>query len=164
MKTLYLLRHAKSSWAAPEQKDYDRPLDERGLAEAPEMAARLIARGEIPDLVVSSPALRALSTARIVCEKLGKPVAGIIENRQIYLAGSPKLQQLVSLFDEAAASAMLVAHNPALTDLANDLAHAGIDNIPTCGLVTLELPIEHWAELLPGIGRLRSFEYPNTTD
>ncbi len=164
MKTLYLLRHAKSSWAAPEQKDYDRPLDERGLEEAPEMAARLLERGETPDLVVSSPALRALSTARIVCEKLGKPMDAIIENRQIYLAGSPKLQQLVSLFDESAASAMLVAHNPALTDLANDLARAGIDNIPTCGLVTIELPIEHWAEVLPGIGRLRHFEYPHNPD
>lgn len=160
MKTLYLLRHAKSSWAAPEQKDYDRPLDECGLAEAPEMAARLMVRGETPQIVVSSPALRALSTARIVCERLGRPSDTIIENRQIYLAGSPKLQQLISLFDESAASAMLVAHNPALTDLANDLAHAGIDNIPTCGLVTLELPIEHWAQLQPGIGKLRSFEYP----
>jgi phosphohistidine phosphatase len=164
MKTLYLLRHAKSSWAAPEQKDYDRPLDERGLEEAAQMAARLMERSERPQLVISSPALRALSTARIVCETLGMPSEGIIENRQIYLAGSPKLQQLVSLFDESAVSAMLVAHNPALTDLANDLAHAGIDNIPTCGLVTLELPIEHWAELLPGSGRLRSFEYPNNPD
>ncbi|MEY3668397.1 MAG: hypothetical protein RL572_1937 [Pseudomonadota bacterium] len=164
MKTLYLLRHAKSSWATPEQKDFDRPLDERGLEEAPQMAALLKARAEMPQLVVSSPALRALSTARIVCEQLGTPVDSIIENRQIYLAGSPKLQQLISLFDEAASSAMLVAHNPALTDLANDLAHAGIDNIPTCGLVTLELPIEHWAELLPGIGRLHRFEYPNQPD
>jgi phosphohistidine phosphatase len=163
MKTLYLLRHAKSSWAAPDQKDYDRPLDERGLQDAPEMAARLKARGVSVDLVVSSPALRALSTARIVCEVLGKGHACILENRQIYLAGSPKLQQLISLFDESADSAMLVAHNPALTDLANDLARAGIENIPTCGLVTLSLPIEHWAELQPGIATLVSFEFPENS-
>ena len=164
MKTLYLLRHAKSSWAAPDQKDYDRPLDERGVQDAPEMAARLKARGVVLDLVVSSPALRALSTAKIVCEVLGKTQGCIQENRQIYLAGSPKLQQLISFFDESANSAMLVAHNPALTDLANDLARAGIDNIPTCGLVTLQLPIEHWAELQPGIAVLQSFDQPKNPE
>lgn len=164
MKTLYLLRHAKSSWAQPDQKDYDRPLDERGVLDAPEMAARLKALGVSLDLVVSSPALRALSTARIFCDVLGKTPDCIQENRQIYLAGSPKLQQLISLFDESAQSALLVAHNPALTDLANDLAHAGIDNIPTCGLVTLLLPIEHWALLQPGIATLKSFDYPKNPD
>jgi phosphohistidine phosphatase len=107
MKTLYLLRHAKSSWAAPDQKDYDRPLDERGVLDAPEMAARLKARGVGVDLVVSSPAVRALSTARIVCDVLGRGTDCIQENRQIYLAGSPKLQQLISFFDESADSAML---------------------------------------------------------
>jgi len=164
MKTLYLLRHAKSSWALPDQKDYDRPLDERGLQDAPEMAARLRERGIRLDLVVSSPALRALSTARLFCEVLGKTPDCIQENRQIYLAGSPKLQQLISFFDEEADSALLVAHNPALTDLANDLAHAGIDNIPTCGLVTLLLPIDHWAQLQPGVATLQSFDYPKNPD
>jgi phosphohistidine phosphatase len=164
MKTLYLLRHAKSSWATPDQKDYDRPQDERGVLDAPEMAARMKASGIGLDLVVSSPALRALSTARIFCEVLGKSRDCIQENRQIYLAGSPKLQQLISFFDESASSALLVAHNPALTDLANDLARAGIDNIPTCGLVTLALPIEHWAELQPGIATLQSFDYPKNPD
>jgi len=78
----------------------------------------------------------------------------------LLLTDNGKLQQLISFFDETADSAMLVAHNPALTDLANDLARAGIENIPTCGLVALSLPIEHWAELQPGIATLLSFEFP----
>ncbi len=164
MKTLYLLRHAKSSWATPDVKDFDRPLNERGFNDAPEMAERLQQRGEKIDLLVSSPALRAYTTATLFCEVLGINPDSIVQNRQIYLAGSPKLQQLISLFEESANSAMLVAHNPALTDLANDLAHAGIDNIPTCGLVVIQLPIEHWFDVQPGMGRLLRFDFPKNPD
>ncbi len=168
MKTLYLLRHAKSSWATPDVKDFDRPLNERGFHDAPEMAERLVeqlkARGEKIDLVVSSPALRAYTTATLFCEVLGIDPERIVQNRQIYIAGSPKLQQLISLFDESAHSAMLVAHNPALTDLANDLAHAGIDNIPTCGLVVIQLPIESWFDIQAGTGRLLRFDFPKNPD
>lgn len=164
MKTLYLLRHAKSSWATPGQKDYERPLNDRGLHDAPEMAKRLLERGAQLDLVVSSPAVRALTTATLVCKGMNLDPATIVENRQIYLAGSPKLMQIISLFDENCESAMLVAHNPALTDLANELAHAGIDNIPTCGLVSICLPVEYWAEVLPGVGRVLSFDFPKDAD
>ena len=164
MKTLYLLRHAKSSWATPDVKDFDRPLNERGFSDAPEMAARMKERGEKIDLMVSSPALRAYTTATIFCEVLGIDPGSIVQNRQIYLAGSPKLQQLISLFDESASSAMLVAHNPALTDLANDLAHAGIDNVPTCGIVALQLPVEHLFDLQPGQARLLRFNFPKNPD
>lgn len=164
MKTLYLLRHAKSSWANPGQKDYERPLNDRGLHDAPEMARRLLERDVRLDLVVSSPAVRALTTATLVCEVMNLDPADIVQDRQIYLAGSPKLMQIVSLFDESCESAMLVAHNPALTDLANELAHAGIDNIPTCGLVSICLPVEYWAEVLPGTGRVLAFDFPKAGD
>lgn len=164
MKTLYLLRHAKSSWASPGIKDFDRPLNERGMADIPEMGARLMERGARVDLMVSSPALRALTTATVLCEALGLSTADIHQDRQIYLAGAPKLLQLVSLFDDAAESAMLVAHNPALTDLANNLAHANIDNIPTSGLVTIELSIEHWHEVQFGQARMLNFDFPKNPD
>ena len=164
MKTLYLLRHAKSSWASPDVKDYDRPLNQRGFEDAPEMAARVKERGVTIDLVVSSPALRAITTATIFCEVLGKEVAKIVQDRQIYLAGSAKLLHLITLFDESANSVLLVAHNPALTDLANDLAHAGIDNIPTTGLVTLQLPVQHWFDVQPGQAHVTSFDFPKNPD
>jgi phosphohistidine phosphatase len=164
MKTLYLLRHAKSSWAVPEQKDFDRPLNDRGFRDAPEMAQRLKQSGARIDLVVSSPAVRAMATAEVFCEVLGIEPESILQDRQIYLAGSAKLLQLISYFDEMADSALLVAHNPALTDLANDLANAGIDNIPTCGLVILELPVRHWAEVQIGGAKLLEFDFPKSPD
>jgi len=164
MKTLYLLRHAKSSWAIPGQKDYDRPLNDRGHHDAPEMGRRMHARAVPIDKVVSSPANRAISTAIAVCKELNIDPDTISQDRQIYLAGSPKLQQIVSFLDESAQCAIIVAHNPALTDLANDLANAGIDNIPTAGLVGIELPVEYWAEVLPGIGKVISYDFPKNSD
>ncbi len=164
MKTLYLVRHAKSSWAVPGQRDFERALNERGLHDAPEMAVRLQQAGARIDVIVSSPAERALKTASLFCETWGVDPATIVQDRQIYLAGSPKLLQIISFLDEGFESAMLVAHNPALTDLANDLAHAGIDNIPTCGIVTIALPVEHWAEVLPGIGKVVSFDFPKNPE
>lgn len=164
MKTLYLLRHAKSSWAIPGQKDYDRPLNDRGIQDAPAMGVRMRERKLSVDLVVSSPAMRALSTAIAVCEELNLDPTIILQDRQIYLAGSAKLMQLISFFDESKSCALLVAHNPALTDLANELAHAGIDNIPTSGLVSIALPIQHWAEILPGVGTMIDFDFPKNPD
>lgn len=164
MKTLYLLRHAKSSWAIPGQKDYDRPLNDRGMRDAPEMGARMLEHGYEVELVVSSPAARALSTACIICDELGISPSSIVQDRQIYLAGSAKLLQLISFFDESKQSALLVAHNPALTDLANELAHASIDNIPTSGLVSIALPIQYWAEVVPGIGKVLDFDFPKNPE
>ena len=87
-----------------------------------------------------------------------------MQDRQIYIAGSAKLLQLISCFDESASSALLVAHNPALTDLANELARASIDNIPTCGLVSIALPIEYWAEVVPGVGKVLDFDFPKNPE
>jgi phosphohistidine phosphatase len=164
MKTLYLLRHAKSSWAIPGQKDFDRPLNGRGMRDAPAMGARMCEHGFEVDLVVSSPAVRALSTAYAVCAELGLSPDSIVQDRQIYLAGSAKLLQLISLFDESKHSALIVAHNPALTDLANELARASIDNIPTSGLVSIALPIQYWAEVLPGVGKVLDFDFPKNPE
>src|SRR5690606_33099160 len=128
MKNLYLLRHAQSSWASPGMKDFDRPLNERGLADAPDMAMRLKTSGAAIDRTSTSPALRTLPTARLVAATLGLDSDIIREDRQIYLAGSPRLMHVLSLLDDELNAVLLVAHNPALTDLANDVARAGIDN------------------------------------
>lgn len=164
MKNLYLLRHAKSSWASPGMKDFDRPLNERGLADAPEMAARLKASGARIDSIITSPALRTLTTARLVCSTLGLDKSIIREDRQIYLAGSSRLMHILSLLDDGIDAVLLVAHNPALTDLANDMARAGIDNLPTAGLVHVELPVEHWFEIGVGVGRVVNFDCPKNDD
>lgn len=128
------------------------------------MGARMCERAYEVDLVISSPAARALSTAYAVCDELGLDPSLIEQDRQIYLAGSAKLLQLISFFDESKHSALIVAHNPALTDLANELARASIDNIPTCGLVSIALPIEYWAQVLPGVGKVLDFDFPKNPE
>ncbi len=164
MKTLYLLRHAKSSWDDPKMRDFDRPLNETGLRDAPRMAARL---GELLregnrelGIILCSPALRTRTTAEMFASLLNVPSERIQLEPQIYLASSGRLLQLVRRLDDSAATAMIVGHNPALTDFANDLGKAAIENIPACGLVALEIDAEQWSQTEFGNTRCASMEVP----
>lgn len=160
MKTLYLLRHAKSSWAEPGCRDIDRPLNQRGLRDAPLMAQRLLDSGAELDLVVSSPALRTRTTAEIFSQVFQLQAEQLLFEPRIYLAGTGHLLQLVQQFDETANAIMLVGHNPALTDFANAMAGLAIENIPTCGLLTLSLAEEHWALADFGQASMLAFDIP----
>ena len=163
MKTLYLLRHAKSSWDDPDLRDFERPLSDRGLGDIPVMAAHFAERGGKLESIVSSPAVRTKTTARLMAEHLGFPEDEIISNPELYFAGTGMFLKAARMMDETATSAMLVGHNPAITEFANAMFGDGspeIDNIPTCGLVELELPIEHWSDVTLGSARLVNFDYP----
>jgi phosphohistidine phosphatase len=160
MKQLFLVRHAKSSWDHPEFADFDRPLNQRGERNAPEMAERLSRRGIRPDLIVTSPARRALETARVVAKALHYPLTALREEGRIYEAGIPALLDVIRGLDPAATTAMLVGHNPGLTDLCNVLTEARIDNVPTTGIATITLEVEGWTEVEAGSGRLVDFDYP----
>ena len=163
MKTLYLLRHAKSSWDDPELRDFERPLSERGIRDIPVMAGRFAERGGKPGSIVSSPAVRTKTTARLMAENLGFPEDEIISNPELYFAGTGMFIKACKMMDESASTAMLVGHNPAITEFANAMFgddSPEIDNIPTCGLVELELPIEHWSDVTLGSARLVDFDFP----
>ncbi len=160
MKTLYLLRHAKSSRDDPELKDFERPLANRGTNDVPVLAARFLDRGNKVDCIVSSPANRAKTTARIFAESIGYDLETIIGNPELYFAGMSMFLKTASQVDESCGSAMLVGHNPAITDFANGMANCSIDNIPTCGLVELSLPIDYWADIDIGVATLKDFDYP----
>lgn len=160
MKTLYLLRHAKSSWRDPELKDFERPLSERGLRDVPVMAARFQERASSLGYIISSPAIRAKTTAKLLAEVINYPVSNIISNPELYFAGTGMLLKAASQLDENCEAAMLVGHNPALTEFVNAMANANIDNIPTCGLVGLKLPQEHWSDIEMGSAELIFFDYP----
>ncbi len=164
MKTLYVLRHAKSSWEDPHLRDYDRPLNERGLRDAPVMAARLLKKTQEQGVkltaILSSPALRTQTTASFFAKSLSLTQDQLQFEPQIYLAGTGRLIQLVRRFSPETSAAMLVGHNPALTDFVNAMSGSSIDNIPTCGLVTLQLPIENWNQADFGEAQLLSFEFP----
>lgn len=160
MKTLLLFRHAKSSWDDPELKDFERPLSDRGIRDVPVMASRFTGCHPGLDCIISSPAVRAKTTARLFAKQIGFPRDEIISNPELYFAGTNMFLKAASLVDETCGSAMLVGHNPAITDFVNSMAAADIDNIPTCGLVELSLPIENWSDVQLGAATLVNFDYP----
>lgn len=165
MKTLYLLRHAQSSWDNPQVRDFDRPLNAQGLQDTPEMVVKLRnllqRQDETLSAIISSPALRTRTTAEIFARAFDVQPAQIIFDPQIYLASSGRLLQLVRRIDDEAAVALLVAHNPALTDFASAMSSSPIDDIPTCGMVTLQLDAEHWSQADFGKARLLGVDFPH---
>lgn len=161
MKTLILVRHAKSSWNDPVLRDFDRPLNERGKQDAPLMAKRLAGRGIRPQRVLCSPALRTVSTAEVFANHLSIPNSLIHLEQQIYQSDHPKLLQLLNQQDDKVDVIMLVGHNPGLTDLFNSLnADASIDNVPTSCVAQLTFPVDSWAELRPAGADLQHIDYP----
>jgi phosphohistidine phosphatase len=160
MKTLYLCRHAKSSWADAGMDDFDRPLNERGQRNAPFMAKMFKERGEPVDLIVSSPANRAITTARSFATTLGLSGDRFWEERAIYLAERGTLAHLVNGLPGHADRVMLFGHNPGFTDVVNHLSDAGIANLPTCGIVRIDFAVNEWQHIIKGSGTLVWFDHP----
>lgn len=160
MKTIYIVRHAKSSWRDSELADIDRPLNNRGKRDAPFMGNLLSQKGIVPEIIFSSPANRAFSTAKIFADELNYPTQSIIIDKNIYEAGIGSLMRIINNFQEDLSIAMLVGHNPGLTMLSNYLADRYIDNIPTCAVVGLKLDIEKWDHAADKCGKVTIFEYP----
>ena len=145
IKTLILVRHAKSSWADSAQPDVLRPLNTRGQRDAPHMARRLAERGVRPDLILSSSAVRALTTAQIFADVLGYPRDRILSELELYLASIEMLRYRIRCLDDAMAQVILVGHNPGFTSLANLFLNQPIDNLPTCGIVESVFEMDSWA-------------------
>ncbi|MFK7864853.1 MAG: histidine phosphatase family protein [Pseudohongiellaceae bacterium] len=163
MKNLYLLRHGKSSWDNPDLKDFERPLNSRGLADVPIMAKRFCARNSTLDCIVCSPATRTKSTAKIFAETIGYTGEGVVSNPELYFAGVGMFLKAATVMDAAFESAMLVGHNPAITEFVNAMTGSDIDNIPTSGLVHLSLDIDNWEDVVLGEATLVDFDYPKRT-
>jgi len=160
MKRLTLLRHAKSSWDDLSVDDFHRPLNPRGRRAAPEMGRRMQANALVPDLIVSSPARRAISTARMIARELDYPEARIIEEQALYHAGGGQVLEIINSLETLAEHLMLCGHNPGFTDLANALGDAHIDNMPTAAVFCVDFDINDWSELSPGGGRFVCFDMP----
>ncbi len=160
MKTLILLRHAKSSWKHPELPDNERPLNSRGKRDAPVMVNRLIERRIKPDLIISSPATRALQTANIFAKRLNIYRKEILVLPTLYLDGTTAIINTIRKQPDALDTLMLVGHNPDMTELANFLCNTHIDNIPTCGIFAMSLDIMCWHYVDERKGRLLFFDYP----
>jgi phosphohistidine phosphatase len=147
MKILTLIRHAKSSWDDKSLADKQRPLNKRGLRDAPVMGKRLAKHGAKPDLILSSPATRALSTAEIIAEQIGYSSKAIAVDDRLYASSADALLMVIHELDSALERVMMFGHNPGLTDLAHRLTSGKIDDIPTCGVVQLAFDVDTWRDI-----------------
>ncbi len=160
MKTLYLVRHAKSDWSSPGLKDFDRPLNKRGKKNAPLMGKMLRRKAILPDVLISSPALRALTTAKLIAREIGCKPEDILLEKSIYEASPSTLITLISQQPDTYGSLMLFGHNPGLTELASQLSDFDEDNIPTGGIVGIQWEIDSWSAIRTRKGKLLFFHYP----
>ena len=160
MKTLYLLRHAKSSWSFDDLSDQDRPLNDRGRDDAPTMGKALAKRRICPDLIVSSPAVRAMSTAALVARELQYAHDKIQIETGIYGADLDDLLAIIKALPDAAGSALLVGHNPTITETVNALSPTSVNEMPTAAVVCLHFECDKWAEVSKVNAEYYFYDYP----
>jgi phosphohistidine phosphatase len=155
-KTLYLVRHAKSSWNHAELTDFDRPLNKRGYRDAPEMGHRLKARGALPEVIICSPARRARETL----ENMQLGVENVVFDEMVYGAGAGDLLIAVRSIKNSCSRAMLIGHNPSITLLAGRLSGHPVDNMPTCAIAVIGLDSDLWSKAGSCPAELLDFDYP----
>ena len=157
-KVVFFIRHAKSSWKELGMRDIERPLNKRGKRDAPFMANFLLDKeGPIVDAIISSPANRALTTAKYFGEAFGK--SPLVEPG-IYEAVNAEIMEIIHLLDNSWEQVLIFGHNPTFTDLANQFSDTLIDNVPTCGIVKVVFEVDHWDKINYGNGKMEAFYFP----
>ena len=162
MKRLYIVRHAKSSWDDPYLRDFDRPLNGRGKRNVPDMGKRLADLNVRPDLMISSPANRALTTAKGLAKAIGYPVADIQEAPTLYHASTQTIRQVMSQTSDDVETLMIFGHNPGFTSLIGALSDFSIWNLPTCAVCGIEFDFKSWKEILHSRGRKFYYDFPKS--
>jgi phosphohistidine phosphatase len=160
MKKLYIMRHAKSSWSDASISDFDRPLNKRGEKDAPLIAEVLKKAKILPQLIISSPAKRALTTAQIISKKIGYAKKEILKDEDIYDAGPMDLLAIINKVNNDVDSLMIFGHNPSFTFLVNTLSNFNLANLPTCGFIDMDLMVDDWQAVAEGTGNVVNFEFP----
>jgi phosphohistidine phosphatase len=166
MKTLLIVRHAKSSWDDPAQSDFVRPLNDRGKRDAPRMAKRLKEKELYPNFITTSPSIRTLETAKAMAKGLQFPQDKIQTDKRLYHADEDTIMTVLQDHDDELQIVMLFAHNPGITDFVNSFKNDEIyiDNVPTCGVVAFTIAVNSWKDLNWGMGKLLFFDYPKSKD
>lgn len=162
MKKLYIIRHAKSSWKDETLNDFERPLSKRGKSNAPMMGARLKKKGVMPDIIISSPAKRAKSTAEIIAKEIGYKKK-VLFDENIYESSVEELRKILTALDDKNSTAFLFGHNPELNMLV-DYYVKFYENIPTCGVVEIAFACDKWTDIEPKNAKLLSFDYPKNSE
>lgn len=160
MLQLTLIRHAKSDWNEPALSDFERPLNARGMRDAPHMGKVLQALNLKPDIILSSPATRAITSARLIGAELGYVENNIVTVDDLYNAPVARLLEQVQHIQADIQSAVVVAHNPGISEFCTYLCDAGLGGLPTCAAVHIEFDLDDWQAIHSGSGKLGWYEYP----
>lgn len=159
MKTIYLVRHAKSDWTSSVD-DNDRPLNDRGKRDAPMMANRLLERKARVDRFVSSPAKRAFSTAWAFASAYDRKKSDIIQEPELYLPAPEAFLSVMEKFDDKDKAVAMFSHNNGITDFANSLQLVNLDNMPTCSIFAFRVKTDNWASVSKAEKEFMFFDYP----
>ena len=160
VREVCFVRHAKSSWDRPDISDYDRPLDDRGLRDAPRMAKEMKKLGLIPDLIITSGANRARSTAEIFRKEFDMSLEKFEITDKLYEATPEAVYNVLMSAPDEARFIYLFGHNPTFSSIANQLSGVHIDNVPTCGVVHAQSIISSWKKFKPEHAGFVGFQYP----
>lgn len=160
MKTLFIVRHGKSSWDDPGLSDQDRPLKTRGVRDATLMAEKLKAAGLIPDKIVSSPANRALHTAEIFAGTFGYSIDNLQISEALYFSGAEAIIRIVQQTPDSINRLMIVGHNPDFTEIVNRFSSSSLYNLPTAGVVVFEFNTDAWREVSRSNLVKDAYEFP----
>ncbi|MBC7555184.1 MAG: histidine phosphatase family protein [Taibaiella sp.] len=160
-RKLVMIRHAKSSWANLLQSDFERPLNERGKKEAPEMGAVLKEKGFIPDIIISSKSKRTRQTAKKIASALGYDFEKVVWDDRLYHCIPSVFEEIIYEMPEHIGSLFIIAHNPGITEFVNHLSpHFSIENMPTCGVVGVSFESAEWNEFPIVNKNVILYEYP----
>lgn len=160
MKTLTIVRHAKSSWSNASLPDKERPLNRRGEQDAPVMARRIAEAGVRPSLIVSSTAVRAWTTAKIVAREINYPREFLQREEALYHASLDTILDVVVAVDNGFNNLMLFGHNPGFTTFANFLVPGITDNLPTTGVLSVNIDRDDWSLHSRPDTELVLYDYP----
>jgi phosphohistidine phosphatase len=160
MKTIILTRHAKSSWDNILQKDIDRVLNNRGINDAPMMGKRLQQRNLNIDVIISSNAARAMQTAQLIAPSIHYPITDIQYEPTLYHAPTAIITDYIVCLPDAINTAMIVCHNPGITNWANEQVGYLLDNMPTCGMIAFTMQETSWANFVTAPKQLLFIDFP----
>ncbi|NII24263.1 histidine phosphatase family protein [Pseudoflavitalea sp. X16] len=162
MKHLLLVRHAKSSWDDPSQSDFDRPLNERGKQDAPQMARRLLTKSIDIDAFLSSPAKRARKTAALFAAEYNQDKENILLISELYHASPANFFQVIARAPDTANTIAVFSHNPGITEFVNLLTEVRIDDMPTCAIFGVQIATQNWAQFQEASKTFWFFDYPKS--
>ena len=160
MKSVIIIRHAKSSWDFSVMNDFDRTLNERGHRDAPMMAKRLLAKKIKIDAFISSTAKRAFTTASYFAEAYGLKEKSILKVPELYHAAPAIFYDVIKKVDNKYNTIALFSHNPGITSFVNELTDIEIDNMPTCSVFAISIATNSWMDFIDAEKKFLFFDYP----